>query len=93
MDFTIQNGYDISGGGMAIAGDEIILKNLLLKDNLVDSDGAGLHLHFAKSIKLLNMTIVNNMSNSTSGAAVGIYYGNLFDDGNLSIFNCIVTYL
>ena len=85
MNFTVQNGYDISGGGMAIAGDEIMLKNLLLKENTAEVDGAGLSIDWAKNIKLINLTIINNKSNYHLGN------GGIFVAGDhISLLNNII---
>ncbi|MBK8946279.1 MAG: right-handed parallel beta-helix repeat-containing protein [Ignavibacteriae bacterium] len=82
---TIQNGYDLNGSGISVSGKNILLKDLLIKNNTSENDGAGLAISLAENVKLTNLTVAENISkNQTSSAGI------LINGEKVSVINCII---
>lgn len=63
-----------------ISGQNIVLKNLYLKNGYVDRKGGGLYIDKKSQITLINDTFENNYSFFKGGA--------IFSKGNIKIINC-----
>jgi len=89
--FTIQNGYGWNGGGINLSGIDILLKNLIIKDNLAEKNGGAVYISNSNQVDLVNLTISNNTSNEpNSGGGISFFNPELNEKKDISIINCIV---
>ncbi|VAX18982.1 5'-Nucleotidase domain protein [hydrothermal vent metagenome] len=84
---TIQNGYGYKGGGIAVSGEDVIIKNLVICNNESESSGSGIYVLNSERIDLINLTVTDNISNNNDD----LYDGGIGSAGvyNLNIINCI----
>ena len=87
--FTVQNGFNEHKSGVSMSGIDILLKNMIIKDNISELGVGGLSLYNSDYVNLENSTIANNISNRYDSSSSGGLYA--YRVNNLSILNSIIV--
>ena len=69
--FIIQNGKDVSGGGMSINRSSLTVSNVIFQNNKAINNGGAIY-NFESTTNLINVVFKNNWGNSTGGAIYNV---------------------